>query len=181
MQRRRVTLGFSKMLNEEENIQELNKFCVFHLGVSYSLNEQHFNPQLIRTVIINLVFSSLLNLVYQPQQSELCVCQFLSMCYSHFLLHRFSRNNLIHSSCFQWFYIKVLESEYCQQRESALNPFSSLLLYQKVIKTQPCFLAETLVCCDTAQRKVHLGLFTCCGTRKAIYPHLGHFTLCFSL
>lgn len=65
--------------------------------------------------------------------------------------------------------------------ESAPNPFSSLLLYQKVMKSPPGFLAETLVCYDTTQRKVHLGLFTRCDTQKAIYPPPGAFTLGFSL
>lgn len=103
------------------------------------------------------------------------------LCYSHFLLRRVLRNKLLFSVVCDAFISGVLESKYCQQMESALNPFSSLLSYQKVIKHCLASVAETLVCYDTAQRKVHLGFFTCCGTRKAIYPHLGHCRFAFQL
>lgn len=43
-------------------------------------------------------------------------------------------------------------------------------------KTQRRLLAETLVCCDSAQSKVHLGLSTCWDAWKAIHSPPGAFT-----
>lgn len=94
--------------------------------------------------------------------------QFLSVHY----LGVFLRNHLLFAVVLC---LGAWESQYCQQMKSTLNSFSSPLVYQKVIKKSwPGFRAETFDCCDTTQRKVHLGLFTCCDIWKATYPHLGH-------
>lgn len=96
----------------EESFFELYQIAVPRRKM---VNKHHLN---FGTGLVNFTWDSA-----HSVELTLCFLSFDPLCFRVLLLQWILRNHFAVLGCFQWFYVWILESKYCEQMEKGLNFF----------------------------------------------------------